>query len=193
MSPRSTEQFNEMRVQAKQKIMESALELFANSGYYSTSISQIAKKAGISKGLMYNYFESKELLLKEIIFEGVESIVVSFDPNRDGVLTKDELVIFIKESFKLLREQRTYWKLYFALMTQEAVMSLFKDELSPRLLKIFGMLIRYFQEQNYPNPEVEMRYFGALLDGIAMNYIMDPDGFPLDEVEKKVLSMYTQK
>lgn len=192
MSPRTSAQFNEMRQNTKQKIMNSALELFANAGYYSTSVSQIAKKAEISKGLMYSYFESKELLLKEIIFQGIDSITVSFDPNRDGVLTKDELVIFIKESFKLVRQQRTYWKLYFALMSQEAVMSLFKDELAPRLEGFFVMLTRFFHEQNYQKPEVEMRFFGALLDGIAMNFIMDPDGFPLDDVEEKIISMYTK-
>jgi AcrR family transcriptional regulator len=192
MSPRTSAQFNEMRQNTKQKIMDSALELFANAGYYSTSISQIAKKAEISKGLMYNYFESKELLLKEIVFQGIDSITVSFDPNRDGVLTKEELEIFIKESFKLVRQQRTYWKLYFALMSQEAVMSLFKDELAPRLEGLFVMLTRYFHEQKYSKPEVEMRFFGALLDGIAMNFIMDPDGFPLDDVEEKIISMYTK-
>lgn len=192
MSPRTSAQFNEMREHTKQKIMDSALELFANAGYYSTSISQIAKKAEISKGLMYNYFESKELLLKEIVFQGIDSITVSFDPNRDGVLTKEELEIFIKESFKLVRQQRTYWKLYFALMSQEAVMSLFKDELAPRLEGLFVMLTRYFHEQKYSKPEVEMRFFGALLDGIAMNFIMDPDGFPLDDVEEKIISMYTK-
>jgi AcrR family transcriptional regulator len=141
---------------------------------------------------MYNYFESKELLLKEIIFQGIDSITVSFDPNRDGVLTKEELVIFIKESFKLVRQQRTYWKLYFALMSQEAVMSLFKDELAPRLEGLFVMLTRYFHEQKYSKPEVEMRFFGALLDGIAMNFIMDPDGFPLEDVEEKIIYMYTK-
>ena len=50
--------------------MSVALKLFAEKGYHATSISQIAVKAKVSKGLMYNYFSSKEDLLDEIIEEG---------------------------------------------------------------------------------------------------------------------------
>ena len=63
MSPRSAKQFDEIRKQKKELILESALELFAENGFHATSISQIAKKAGISKGLIYNYFESKNEIL----------------------------------------------------------------------------------------------------------------------------------
>jgi len=41
--------------------MNTVLQLFANNGYESTSISKIALTAGISKGLMYNYFRAKLL------------------------------------------------------------------------------------------------------------------------------------
>ena len=67
MSPRSAKQFKEIRKEKKDHIMEVALELFAENGFHATSISQIAKKAGISKGLTYNYFESKKELLDELI------------------------------------------------------------------------------------------------------------------------------
>lgn len=190
MSPRTTEQFNEMRESTRKRIIDTALELFANAGYHSTSISQIAKSAGISKGLMYNYFDSKEMLLRDIIIDGVEVITESFDPNRDGLLTKEELVYFIRASFKLVREHTSYWKLYFSLLTQAGVMDVFMDDLAPRIQKLFGMLTQFFNSQNYENPEVEMRFFGALLDGVAMNFVMDPQNFPLTEIENKIIKMY---
>lgn len=191
MSPRTPDQFQELREATKHKIFESALELFAEAGYHTTSISQIAKKAGISKGLMYNYFESKDQLLKEIVFEGIESLTQSFDPNHDGVLTKDELLHFINESFLLIQKHRQYWKLYFSIMMQAPVMSLFGDELMGKLNSYFNMISAYFADQNYDNPEAEMRFFSAMLDGIAMNYITDPDGFPLDQVRQRILKMYS--
>ena len=52
--PRTKEQFEEIRSRTKQKILESALELFAEKGFKGTSISEIAKTANISKGLAYN-------------------------------------------------------------------------------------------------------------------------------------------
>ena len=69
MSPKTKEQFESIRQRSRDTIKQTALELFGRQGYHSTSISAIAKAAGVSKGLMYNYFESKEALLVEIMTE----------------------------------------------------------------------------------------------------------------------------
>jgi len=51
----------------KELIIQSALELFASKGFYSTTIPDIASSVKISVGSMYNYFTSKDVLAKEII------------------------------------------------------------------------------------------------------------------------------
>ena len=131
MSPRTPEQFEEIREEKKRLIMEVALELFANEGYHTTSISKIAKKAGISKGLMYNYFESKEDLLKQITLNGIQEILEAFNPNKDGVLTKEEFIFFIKSSVIMVKGQMNFWKLYFSLMAQpQVLMALGEDFMS---------------------------------------------------------------
>ncbi|NOR33588.1 MAG: TetR family transcriptional regulator, partial [Bacteroidales bacterium] len=48
MSPRTPEQFEEIRESRRQQIMDAALELFASEGYSHCSISQLAVHAGIS-------------------------------------------------------------------------------------------------------------------------------------------------
>jgi len=53
--------------QKKELIMQTALQLFAKNGFYSTTIPDIAKSLKMSVGNMYNYFKSKDLLAKEII------------------------------------------------------------------------------------------------------------------------------
>ena len=69
-----------MRETRREQIMKAALELFAQEGYTNCSISRLASHAGISKGLMYNYFESKEALLIAIIEEGMSDFINYFDP-----------------------------------------------------------------------------------------------------------------
>jgi len=49
--------------QRKREIALIALDLFAEKGLESTSISEVAKQAGIGKGTVYEYFESKEELI----------------------------------------------------------------------------------------------------------------------------------
>ena len=79
MSPRTKEQFVEIRENRKEQIMQVALELFASEGYAHCSISKLAESAGISKGLMYNYFESKEQLLAAILDKGMQEFIQFFD------------------------------------------------------------------------------------------------------------------
>ncbi len=51
----------------KKAIMDTALQLFAQKGYYEITISDIAKKMGMSVGNLYNYFSSKDALAKELM------------------------------------------------------------------------------------------------------------------------------
>jgi len=92
------------REAARKKIMDSALELFVLRGFHTTTISDIAKHANVSKGLMYNYFQSKEELLRDIVIFGADTAIYSLDKNRDGVLTKEELIYFIRKTFSLLKK-----------------------------------------------------------------------------------------
>ena len=193
MSPRTTEKFEEIRGEKKQLIMQVALELFANEGYHTTSISQIAKKAGISKGLMYNYFDSKEDLLKAIIFHGINSLMQSFDSNHDGVLTREELIHFIKQTFKTLKKHLVYYRLYFSLMVQAPVLKLFEKELWVMFDPLMKMLYKYFEREGYEDPQAELYFFQSMLDGVGMTYVSDPNHYPIDAVENKIISMYSKK
>ena len=51
----------------KERILEAALELFAQSGYLGTSMSDIAKKLGITKGALYKHYTSKQEILDSIV------------------------------------------------------------------------------------------------------------------------------
>lgn len=190
MSPRTPEKFNEIRETTKQKIMEVALELFANEGYYPTSISKIAKKAGISKGLMYNYFESKEDLLKQIAFEGINEVFESFDPNKDGILTKEEFIYFIKSSVMMVKSQMNFWKLYFSLMAQPQVLMVLGDDFMSSFDSYFKTLADYFNNQGFKDGYTEVRFFVAMLDGVVLHYILDPENFPYEQVVDRIINIY---
>ena len=190
MSPRSEKQFEEIRENKTKVIKTKALELFALNGYDNTSISKIARKASISKGLMYNYFDSKEDLLKEIIFEQVEAMMTFFDSNKDGVLESEELKYFIHESFNLIKKNPEFWRLYFMLMFQPKVMKLVEQRLMEMAEPIMKQSTAYFKRKGYKNPETWTRYLSAVTDGIALHYIIDPKTFPVDDIEKMVVNQF---
>jgi len=67
MAPKSKNRFINIRSEKKALILSVAQQLFANEGFFKTAVGNISKHSGISKGLMYNYFESKDELLPEIV------------------------------------------------------------------------------------------------------------------------------
>ena len=53
----------------REKIVSSAMELFAKKGFDKTTVDEIVAKAGVAKGTFYLYFKSKDDLIKELAFE----------------------------------------------------------------------------------------------------------------------------
>ena len=52
------------------EIAEAAFAAFAEKGYTATRVDDVARRAGVSKGLMYLYYKTKEDLFKAVIKNG---------------------------------------------------------------------------------------------------------------------------
>jgi AcrR family transcriptional regulator len=70
--PKTKQQFEEMKRASVENINITALKLFAQRGLAATNISNVAAAAGISTGLMYHYYASKEDLYCALVREAVE-------------------------------------------------------------------------------------------------------------------------
>jgi AcrR family transcriptional regulator len=57
---------------ARQRIVAAAVALFAEQGYDATSVNQVVARAGVAKGALYHYFDSKDDLLYEVYRELVD-------------------------------------------------------------------------------------------------------------------------
>ncbi|MBS2097685.1 TetR/AcrR family transcriptional regulator [Carboxylicivirga linearis] len=193
MSPRTDTQNEKIRLERKQQIMNVALKVIADNGFSNASISRIAKEAGISKGLMYNYFESKEDLVINIMLEGFNQLTNSFDPNHDGVLTEEELHFFIDQSFQTVEQNIPFWRMYFMVLLQPDVYSIITPQLEKILTPFYKTAINYFASQGYDDPVTEVRFFAAIMDGVGLHYIMDPENFPMEGVKTKIHQLFKCK
>jgi len=169
MSPRTPAQFEEMRESRRQQIMDAALELFAREGYVHCSIARLTAHAGISKGLLYNYFESKEALLVAIIEESLEEILTYIDPDQNGVLTPDEMESLIRKTFGAIRENQEFWTLYIGIILQPGVKEYLQGKPHEKLMDHYGpMMMNYFVEMGFEHPQLEMLTFSAMLEGFGV-------------------------
>lgn len=190
MTPRTGKQFEKIRHEKRQLIMDTALELFAGNGFENTTISQIARKAEISKGLLYNYFKSKEELLEAILNKGIDEMLEVFDPNKDGVLDTIEMEFFVREIFRIIRENIKFWKLFWAITFQPSAYKLVEKRTAELNGPLIQMMDAYFKESRFEKPATETYIFAALLDGIALAYVMTPETYPIESVVNEIIERY---
>lgn len=61
----------------RQKLLECAMDLFAEKGYSGTPVREIIAKSGFGTGTFYNYFIDKEDILKALLEEFADQIILS--------------------------------------------------------------------------------------------------------------------
>lgn len=212
MSPRTQQQFEDIREEKRNLIMRVALEHFAKEGYHNTTISHIAKHANISKGLMYNYFESKEELLSEIINRSVDEISMYFDPDNDGYLSEEEFDLFIRKLFIIFREKLSFWRLFYQFLMQKDVRdqflgshlrtdnnvhSVYESSSNEFISRMGTMLKEYFirkkerKSQEY-DPILDLNMFIYTIEGFGLvtAYMDEVDELYYNRTIDKIIDLY---
>ncbi|UNL87065.1 TetR/AcrR family transcriptional regulator [Priestia koreensis] len=135
--------FKKRTEQKKQAILTSAFTLFFQNGVKGVNISQIAKQAGVSQVTIYNYFESKENLLLEVIkgyamqkHETYEKLVTSDMPFKQKVekLMNDKLLeanemnpLFLQEILDLDPRLTHFFETFYQHYSLPLMMKLLED------------------------------------------------------------------
>ncbi|MCW8809557.1 MAG: TetR/AcrR family transcriptional regulator [Ignavibacteriaceae bacterium] len=191
MSPRTKVQFEEIRQKSRENIEKIALELFAIKGYHATSISQIAEKAGISKGLLYNYYKSKEQLLDSVIMKVYDEImrIVQMSENLPAEKQIEQMIIQTTEH---LKKNITFWQLYLFLVHQSDVHKKLSELYEKMRDDYLNYVVKLFKEMGSKNPTMEALMLGTMFDGIGLNYVTAPEGYPLDEMSNYMIEIFVK-
>lgn len=171
MSPRSESANKEIREKRKKAILEAAITVFADHGFHSATISSIAKQAGISKGLVYSYFESKEDLLYSLV-EGFLNESEQFIASILAAETiKDKIICLLNISFDYIEQNPRYMRLFLSLAVQPEATQVIKDLADSRTLEMINYFEHLMQESGLQAPREEIYILSAALDGIALHYL----------------------
>lgn len=94
-SNKSTESLREIAAQDKnERIIQAALELFAERGFHGTSVPEVAKRAGVGAGTIYRYFEHKEDLVNAVFRSAKNKL-------KNYLLENVQIDLDIREQFHL--------------------------------------------------------------------------------------------
>jgi AcrR family transcriptional regulator len=163
------ESFNRISEEKRNKIIDSAVNEFAEHGYESANINNIALKAEVSVGAMYKYFRNKEGLYLTIIHFGVESLKGILDETIRGegdLLGKIEKIIRAIQSYS--RSNVNLTKLYNQ-MTNESHSSLVWEMVSDMegvTAELYASFVEEAKEQGMVRADVDARLFAYFLDNL---------------------------
>ncbi len=190
MSPRSEKEFHKIRQARSAALLDAALELFANQGYHATSIEQIARNAGVSKGLTYNYFTGKEHILESVFLRFVEELEHEFQVFWHHAQPADLHRQFIEESFSVAVNNKERWRLYMGLIMQPSIPESIRESFTSFFRRALKNVEKYLHKAGVKNAKAESWLLSATLDGIFLYYLIDEKHCPLEKIKSILFERY---
>lgn len=155
--------------QKRRTIQQTAKMLFAQEGFYNTSVSDIVRESGFSVGTIYTYFSSKDDIVRSIVDEGWEEFRARLEGALAGVSGPEEGLAVVLDDF--LPELLEDLELISILLT-EAVQYTGIEEKVRELRELIGGLLSHTPvAERLSQQELEtalMVYFLGILDSARL-------------------------
>lgn len=152
----------------QQKILSTALELFATEGYSATSTARIAKVAGVSEGLIFKHFKNKDGLLQAVLEQGNQQIAKI----TASVVQTEQPKMLIKQVINLPlsvpKAAYPFWRLIYTLKWQQSQFA------KPAVESLKVSLANAFGQLGYSNPTAEAEIIMIYVDGLASVLLNQP-------------------
>jgi TetR/AcrR family transcriptional repressor of uid operon len=185
MCPKVTSQHKQ---EVRGRIIQSAIECFSKNGFDRTRMDEISLLADLSKGTLYNYFDSKEDLFNAICEDSLDLLKIQLDQlftkSRDDLISNAELFY---ENFQKLQKQGSA-KVFFEALSESTRNPKLKIILFKHRLRIYKVVENYLQIQSdrgFIKGGMNLTYIASgmvsLFDGITAGSLL---GIPEDYNKK---------
>jgi AcrR family transcriptional regulator len=188
MTPRGVKLNEQMRSDAMARITQAALEVFAEYGYHGATMEHIMKVSGLSKGLVYHYFPSKEKIYIHLIDTALEISRKTWKDALDSPGTAWEKIEKLSENVAKIAftdESSLYSLIMVQAMTQGKSIPGLMEHIIQRMdyyseLPLLIIEAQKSGEAAPGDPELLFLAYVALIQGFVLFLLND------DETKKKI-------
>ena len=163
---------------SREKILQSAVQLFLGDGYEATSVNDICKHAGVSKGSFYHYFETKQVLFLSLMENWSSRVMQSVlgEPIIEDSNAKDVLIQMpyqfnmafaaVPRGFPMLVD---FWR---QAMADPAI---WKTAVEPYryFMGFFMRIIEAGQQDGSIRKDIDSEILARLLVAVAMGFLLE--------------------
>ncbi|MGV1047156.1 MAG: TetR/AcrR family transcriptional regulator [Solirubrobacterales bacterium] len=185
-APEPTPRRRPRRAEVRQRLLDAAGEAFAALGYDASSIDEIARRAGLTKGAVYSNFESKEALFFALLGEQVTARIALVEGLRPAEQPAAEGIRAIGDALMAAVADDPEWQLLFIEFWQRSIRDPeARERFVPqrrRLRRLISDAIRLRSEEiglALPLPPEQLATVVlSLSNGLAIEYLLDPESVP---------------
>lgn len=178
-----------MQQASREKIILAAFTLFADRGFARTSVQDIAREAGISKGLIYHYYQSKEQVLQGIFayLKTEWDAAMGWDK---GLPPHQLLKRLLELSLLSITKQPKMMRLLLSLALQPEVIAGLGEGVSAIRDAWMEGLSTTLKALRYEDPDMEAYLLVSMLDGMAIGYLTMGKEYPIQQMRKILFKRY---
>ena len=176
----STIQAQSLKDASKDLILHTSMELFASKGYHKTSVLSIAKEIGISSGLIFYHFETKDNLLKEVIISLLNKMDAIFEIE-EGVAADKKLGQIIDRFKESLLQNKSDWELYMAIIYQPDTKALIEPLVTQSTRKIRRIIYEIYKLSGHPKPDEVSLKFELFRIGVFSSFLYTGNALQLEK------------
>ncbi|WP_020620791.1 TetR/AcrR family transcriptional regulator [Paenibacillus daejeonensis] len=194
--PRTREENERIRQAASDRIRTAAMEIFIERGYHHASIDDIASRAGVSKGLLYNYFKGKEALLASMVQYRIDQINEVMQSAANLTDPTEQLRSIVDGAMDGVREQPDVYRFYLHLQTQPAedkVLFKYSEQLKQATSDHFEIQCRLFENLGAADARLQSLYFSSTLTGMMLMIATYPEGYPVQAMKEQIMDQFCPK
>jgi AcrR family transcriptional regulator len=186
----------------REQILAAALKLFATKGLAATRMSDISKSTGISQGLIYHYYRSKEVLFTNLVDTAIEKMnAAAINLESLPLSAKEKIILATDLLLKGFNENASTSDYYF-LITQTALSDAFpkeaKDIIRSKNNIKYDVMMRIFKQgqdegtvENHNVSEMATLFFSAM-NGLALNKAIHGEEFRMPD-KNIILGMFLKE
>ncbi len=189
---------DQQRLRKRDRIIDAAVEVFAEKGYRAARISDIAGRAGVADGTIYLYFKNKEDLLLVIFEEKMELLLGQLQQALDGIDDPiDRMRAYAAYHFRSIQAEPALAQVFQVELRQShRFLREYRPEKLWQYLGVFGELVQDGQDRGLIRADVDpflaqWAFFGAL-DEISIQWVLARrrERFNLDQAADQVVDIF---
>ncbi len=182
------------RNEKRARILEAAIDVFAEKGFHAARISDIANKAGVADGTIYLYFKHKEDILLSVFEEKMDELMVELGAALEGIPDpRDRIRAFARHHVYQLRKHPALAQVFQVELRQSRkFLREYRPEKLWAYLEMFGKMVEEGQALGLFRPEIDpfvakWAFFGSL-DEISIQWVLSRkrERFNLDKAAEQV-------